>query len=148
MCLNPNWIKIYDINHKLFWQVYFSILEEIVGELIYTCKMIQSGIFSRFSQPVHFSRFKPDNLLLSTSSFSGYNLEKYTGLLNLEINAMLDHFTDIYQFPNCVCLTRQSCFSSSLYWGRTFNNIYHIDFHNCFNLWDHMEGKGYSDWML
>ena len=26
------------------------------GELIYTCKMIQPGIFSRFSQPVHFSR--------------------------------------------------------------------------------------------
>ena len=32
--------------------------------------------FSRFSQPVHFSRFKPDNLLLSTTRFSGYNLEK------------------------------------------------------------------------
>ena len=28
MCLNPNWIKIYDMNHKLFWQVCFSILEE------------------------------------------------------------------------------------------------------------------------
>ena len=28
----------------------------ILGELIYTCKMIQPGIFSRFSQPVHFSR--------------------------------------------------------------------------------------------
>ena len=46
--------------------------------------MIQPGIFSRFSQPVHFSRFKPDNLLLSTARFSGYNLEKYTGWLNLE----------------------------------------------------------------
>jgi len=28
---------------------------------------------------VHFSRFKPDNLLLSTARFAGYNLEKYTG---------------------------------------------------------------------
>ena len=84
MFLNPNWIKIYEINQKLFWQVCFSILEEIVGELIFTCKMIQPGIFSRFSQPLHFSTFKPDNLLLSTASFSGYNLEKYTGWLNLE----------------------------------------------------------------
>jgi hypothetical protein len=51
---------------------------DIIGELIYTCKMIQPGIFSRFSQPVHFSRFKLDNLLLSTARFSGYNLEKCT----------------------------------------------------------------------
>jgi hypothetical protein len=50
-----------------------------IGEIIYTCKMIQPGIFSRFSQPVLFSRFKPDNLLLSTARFSGYNLEKNTG---------------------------------------------------------------------
>ena len=48
------------------------------GELIYTCKMIQPGIFSRFSQPVHFPRFKPDNILLSTAKFSVYNLEKCT----------------------------------------------------------------------
>ena len=54
------------------------------GKLIYICKMIQPGIFSKFSQPVHFSRFKPDNLLLSTTIFSGYNLEKYTDWLNLE----------------------------------------------------------------
>ena len=27
-----------------------------LGELIYTCKIIQPGIFSRFSQPVYFSR--------------------------------------------------------------------------------------------
>ena len=39
--------------------------------------MIQPGIFSRFSQPAHFTRFKPDNLLLFTAKFSGYNLEKY-----------------------------------------------------------------------
>jgi hypothetical protein len=28
MSLNPNWIKSYNINYKLFWQLYFSILEE------------------------------------------------------------------------------------------------------------------------
>ena len=27
-CLNLNWIKSYNINHKCFWQLYFSILEE------------------------------------------------------------------------------------------------------------------------
>ena len=27
-CLNLNWIKSYDINHKCFWQLSFSILEE------------------------------------------------------------------------------------------------------------------------
>ena len=43
---------------------------------------------------------------------------------------------------------RQSCFSSSLHWARTFNYIYLIDFHDGFSLWDHMESKGYSDWML
>ena len=65
-------------------------------ELIYACKMIQQlVIFSRFSQPVHFSRFKPDNFLLSTARFSGYNLEKCTGWLNLERNPRLDHFTGI-----------------------------------------------------
>ena len=42
---------------------------------------------------------------------------------------------------------RQTCFSSSLHWGRTFNFNYHIDFHYCFDLWDHMESKGFSDWM-
>jgi hypothetical protein len=44
-------------------------------ELIYTCKMIQPGIVSSFSQPVYFSRFIPDNLLLSTARFPGYNLK-------------------------------------------------------------------------
>ena len=39
--------------------------------------MIQPGIFSRFGQPVHFFRFKPDNLLLSAAKFSGYN-QRYT----------------------------------------------------------------------
>ena len=63
----------------------------IIGELIYTCKMIQPRIFSRFSQLVHFSRFKLDNLLLSTAKLSGYNLEKCTAWLTMEKNAMLDH---------------------------------------------------------
>ena len=31
-------------------------------------------------QPAIFSRFKPDNLLLSTARFSGYNLEKMPGV--------------------------------------------------------------------
>ena len=52
--------------------------------------MIRPGIFSRFSQPVHFFRFKHDNLLLSTARFSGYNLEK---------NVRLDYFTGIDSFP-------------------------------------------------
>ena len=46
-------------------------------------------------QPGIFSSFKPDNLLQSIARFSGYNLEKYTGWLNLENNARLDHFTGI-----------------------------------------------------
>ena len=64
---------------KQFFSVIRLIIKDSIGELIYTCKMIQPGIFSRFSQPVHFSRFKPDNLLLSTAGFPGYNLEKYAG---------------------------------------------------------------------
>ena len=46
---------------------------KMYGELIHTRKMIQPGVFSRFSQPAHFSRFKTDNLLLSTARFPGYN---------------------------------------------------------------------------
>ena len=46
------------------WEKYYRQLKRhenfftyyIIGELIYTCKMIQPGIFSRFSQPVYFSR--------------------------------------------------------------------------------------------
>ena len=57
--------------------------------------MIQPGIFSRFSQPVHFSRFKPDNLLLGTARFSGYNLEKIYRLTEPGKNTRLDHFTGI-----------------------------------------------------
>ena len=42
--------------------------------------LYQPALFCRFSQPtVHFSRFKHDNLLLSTARFAGYNLERYTG---------------------------------------------------------------------
>ena len=39
----------------------------MVGELIYDCKMIQPVIFSRFNQP--------NNLLLSTARFLGYNVK-------------------------------------------------------------------------
>ena len=56
--------------------------------------------FCRFRQPVHFSRFRPDNLLLSTARFAGYNLEKCTGWLNLQKKGRLDHFTGIDWFPN------------------------------------------------
>ena len=41
-----------------------------LGIKIYTYKMNQPGIFSRF---------KPDNFQLSTARFSGYNLDKCTG---------------------------------------------------------------------
>ena len=57
--------------------------------------MVQPGIFSRFSQPVHFSRFKPENLLLSTARFTGYNLEKMCRLTEPGKNARLDHFEGI-----------------------------------------------------
>ena len=59
--------------------IQIDVLNNSYAELIYTCKMIQPVIFSRFSQAVHFLRFKPGNLLLSTARFSGYNPEKYTG---------------------------------------------------------------------
>ena len=72
------------INIQLHLGMY--MYHKIFGELIYTCKMIQ---------PVDFSRFKPDNLLLSTARFAGYNLEKYTGWLNLQKKGRLDHFTGI-----------------------------------------------------
>ena len=44
MCLNPNWIKIYDLNHKLFLQVCFSILEE-KEKKIWVSKMVILGPF-------------------------------------------------------------------------------------------------------
>ena len=53
-------------------------------KLIYTGKMIQPGIFFRFSQPVHFSRLYPENLAVLSRRLSGLNLEKCTGWLNLE----------------------------------------------------------------
>ena len=57
----------------------------LLGELIYACKIgflagsnlqvrIKPDIFSRFSQPEHFSRFKPANLLLNRARFAGDNL--------------------------------------------------------------------------
>ena len=60
-----------------------SRMSNIFGELIYTCKMVllKSRLASNMSffpglhsQPVHFSRFKSANLLLSIARFSGYNL--------------------------------------------------------------------------
>ena len=33
MSLNLNWIKSYDINYNLFWQLCFSILEEKIEGL-------------------------------------------------------------------------------------------------------------------
>jgi hypothetical protein len=57
--------------------------------------MIQPALFCRFSQPVHFSRFKPDNLLLGTARFAGYNLEKIYRLTEPAKKGRLDHFTGI-----------------------------------------------------
>ena len=73
--------------------------------------MIQPDIFSRFSQPVHFSMFKPDNLLLSTARFSCYNLEKCTGWLNLE-KARLDRFKGIDLFPNLLIYSGEAASNS------------------------------------
>ena len=51
------------------------------GELIYAWK---KDIFPRFSQPEFFPRFKPENLLLDTARFPGYNLgSKLTYFLGL-----------------------------------------------------------------
>ena len=63
----------------------FANESETLGELIYTCKIrflagsnlqvrIEPDIFSRFSQPEHFSRFKPDHLLLKRARLPGDNL--------------------------------------------------------------------------
>ena len=75
-----------------------------LGELIYTCKIgflagsnlqvrIKPDIFSRFSQPEHFSRFKPDYLLLNRARFSGdnlcYNLTFLAGL-NLQVQTWIN----------------------------------------------------------
>jgi hypothetical protein len=74
------------------------------GELYYTCKIgflagsnlqvrIKPDIFSRFSQPEHFSRFKPDHLLLNRARFSGdnlcYNLTCLAGL-NLQVQTRIN----------------------------------------------------------
>ena len=59
--------------------------------------MIQPGIFSRFSQPVHFSRFKPENLLHCKI----FRLQpgKIYWLTEPGKNARLDHFTGIEYSP-------------------------------------------------
>ena len=82
----------------------FANESETLGELIYTCKIrflagsnlqvrIEPDIFSRFSQPEHFSRFKPDHLLLNRARFAGYNLcYKLTFLagLNLQVQTWIN----------------------------------------------------------
>ena len=72
------------------------VTKQTLGKLIYTCKIIQPGIFSRLSQPVHFSRFKPDNLLLSKHC-KIFRLQpgKIYRLTKPGKTARLDHFTGI-----------------------------------------------------
>ena len=56
------WVQIlfepnfHNMPTRLHYLVKYLLANEIFGELIYTYKMIQPGIFSRFSQPVYFSR--------------------------------------------------------------------------------------------
>ena len=48
----PSLCCLFTMYNLTFW---FPLLTKTrYGELIYTCKMIQHGIFTRFSQPVHF----------------------------------------------------------------------------------------------
>ena len=51
-----NDIYVYNIILAYFIIERFMAGHALLGELIYTCKMIQPGIFSRFSQPVYFSK--------------------------------------------------------------------------------------------
>ena len=67
----------------------FRLALVILGEFIYICKMIKPGIFSRLSQPVHFSRFKSDNLLFRLQPGKMYRLTEPGK------NARLGHFTGI-----------------------------------------------------
>ena len=65
--------------------IYLFVTEETFGELIYTCKMIQPGIFSRFSQPApakycKIFRLQPGKIYRLTEPVK---------------NARLDHFTVI-----------------------------------------------------
>ena len=103
-----------------FWSDYWQSLIGVVEN--FRCNSISQskicfvgssyciiGIFSRFSQLVHFSRFKPNNLLLSTARFTGYNLEKYTGWLNLEKIPVWIHFTGTYRL-----IPQKKCKSSAV----------------------------------
>ena len=89
----------YQSRDALVWQ---SII--IFGELIYTCKIrflagsnlqvrIKPDIISRFSQPEHFSRFKPANLLLNRARFAGdnlcYNITFLAGL-NIQVQTWIN----------------------------------------------------------
>ena len=54
---------------------------------------IKPVIFSRFSQPAHFFRFKPDHLLLNRARFSGYNLcynLTFLAGLNLQVQTWIN----------------------------------------------------------
>ena len=61
------------------------------GELIYACKIIQPGIFSRFSQPVHFSRLSPENW----EQIIQFEPGKMYRLTAPGKNTRLDHLTGI-----------------------------------------------------
>jgi hypothetical protein len=80
------------------------VLSRRLGELIYTCKIgflagwnlqvrIKPDIFSRYSQPEHFFRFKSDHLLLNRARFAGdnlfYNLKFLAGL-NLQVQTWIN----------------------------------------------------------
>ena len=98
-------VRIEWFNHSWICHFWLKIIPfQTFGELIYTCKIrflagsnlqvrIKPDIFSRFSQPEHFSRFKPDHLLLNRARFSGdnlcYNLTFLAGL-NLQVQTWIN----------------------------------------------------------
>ena len=52
----------------------FHLMYRIICKMVTIQVRIKPDIFYSFSQPGHFSRFKPDNLLPKTARFSDYNL--------------------------------------------------------------------------
>ena len=78
--------------------------KQTFGDLIYACKIrflsvsnlrlkIKPAFFSRFSQPEHFFRFKPDHLLLNRARFTGYILCYYLTFLaglNLQVQTWIN----------------------------------------------------------
>ena len=69
MCLNLNWIKSYDINHKCFWQLCFSILEEKKMQ-IWVSKM---ATFRPFLV-TFFARFRKNRSIYKTPFLKTYIL--------------------------------------------------------------------------